>query len=66
MVSKLRIIWKQTVPEGKELGFEYDSEDDFAVPGFTMDASSNAEDEFEAAGGRPRSRLQVMRATVCR
>ena len=24
-----------------------------------MDASSNAEDEFEAAGGRPRSRLQA-------
>ena len=43
--------------EGKEVGFEYDSEDDFDEPGFTMDVSTKAEEELGA--DRPKSRLQA-------
>jgi hypothetical protein len=51
-----RLGTMKDLPEGKEAGFEYDSDDDFLEEGFTMDVSSNAENELEA--DRPRSRLQ--------
>ena len=44
--------------DGKEDGFEYDSEEDFVEPGgFDMDLSTDAAGEY--MDGRPRSRLEA-------
>ena len=43
--------------DGKETGFEFDSEEDFTEPGFDMDVSTAAAEDFMSV--RPRSRLEA-------